>query len=784
MPSEPPRKIKIIRKALKEIQKLPFTAFELVEKVIRSFSEGNFGDCRQLAGYHNLNRTRKNDIRVIWTKDQEDNLLVIKAGKRDRVYREINENADRDNPICLSDFLNIEEEKIESIPTYEWFNQNHASWYQFVYGGYLYSPVLTKEQTKILHELSKISPYNQTIQEIPSLLVQSAPGTGKTVCAALLACELYEKLGWNIILILPETLCAEVREFDSIKRINKCNNQGFFIGTLEEWHRTVSPELHSQLATFEEELAALEREARRIHAIHNHENLLKQDLLLYRSFVYERDSNSLNIRHPIYVNNLDQIEQLRKVTSRYKEYLNNRLVWLDVLQKTTEELPPSELNQGKVNIFIFDEAQDYLLRELRNIITMLKRWQQQYQCFSMIWLLGDMNQRIHLVDFDWGDLHLNKTYPLKYNYRNTKRILEFANIFHKLAEQANTKSGRHLPPVSNSENAFEEGEKVAILEINSIDQAVDFLRKLSTNINNSTVKNERYLLSKLSQQVCLIYKHQEDIPENCRNLSGLSYLSTEQAKGREFDACIAFSIFQGEGSPSFQEANTWYTIATRPRYRLLVIATSAELDRLGRDKLYNEFVWYMPANDDSSIVWISELSGSEESSRDINAVSKIIYDGIKLDPPLIYWDMYTALSFAKAENSKINEVESKLIERLSKCELKFLQQEFDLAANISEIYNRAAVKSLILRSLHRSWDAVNQAHQFMESMPQEYRRTLNAIAKELEDKQLPYEAARVRMKLDDKFPNEYPFTKLIANNDKPLVSILCSMAIRILEEVV
>ena len=61
---------------------------------------------------------------------------------------------------------------------------------------------------------------------------------------------------------------------------------------------------------------------------------------------------------------------------------------------------------------------------------MLETWQTEHQHPTLIWLLGDMNQRIQPVDFDWGDLHLSRTYTLKYNYRNTQNILQFADIFY------------------------------------------------------------------------------------------------------------------------------------------------------------------------------------------------------------------------------------------------------------------------------------------------------------------------------------------------------------------
>ncbi|WP_448513675.1 DEAD/DEAH box helicase family protein, partial [Parathermosynechococcus lividus] len=220
--------VRITKKAIKQIQKLSVRDFELVESIIKGFSQGDYGDYRRLEGYKNLFRTRRNDVRVIWTQNDNDhnNLLVIRAARRDKAYEGIKEDANQKESLSWTTLLDVEEEKTEDIPIHRFFSQYHASWRQFIYGGYLYSPVLTREQQKVFNELLEKSQDSYNDRQIFSLLIQSAPGTGKTICAASLACQLYENLGWHITLILPATLCEEVKEFICIKQIKeKYNNQ-------------------------------------------------------------------------------------------------------------------------------------------------------------------------------------------------------------------------------------------------------------------------------------------------------------------------------------------------------------------------------------------------------------------------------------------------------------------------------------------------------------------------------------------------------------------------------
>lgn len=239
--------VKIVKRAFKEMQKLYHEDLETVRNIIKGFSEDLPGDCKQLEGYGNLCRTRQNDIRVIWRRDENNDFLVVKVGRRDKVYQQINRNRNLDNPLAWSDILDLPEDRVESIPTYKVSDQNYSSWYQFVYGGYLYSPILTPEQHRTIY--SHLNTLTKNLRErrdeiIPSLLLQSAPGTGKTVCAALFACNQYTQpqQGWNIILILPPALCEEVKQFTCIKELDLKDDQFFFVGTFQEWHRSVNSE--------------------------------------------------------------------------------------------------------------------------------------------------------------------------------------------------------------------------------------------------------------------------------------------------------------------------------------------------------------------------------------------------------------------------------------------------------------------------------------------------------------------------------------------------------------
>jgi mRNA-degrading endonuclease RelE of RelBE toxin-antitoxin system len=757
--------VKVVRAVLKDLQRLAQQHSEDIAHTIHELSQGKLGNRRKLQGYRGLWRTRRNEIRVIWTPLRNNAVLVIKAGLRGQVYQDVGEDRNRRNPLNLSDVLKIQAAQTEDLPTYE-VNLDPQSWDSFVYGDYLYYPVLTQTQKTVFEEFKDTAlDFHQ--DRVTSLLLQSSPGTGKTVLAAFMASELHQ-YSFNVALILPKMLCEYVKEIANIKQILQQRSPRLFVGTLSEWFEKVDPTLYAGVASLSEELAAFR------NAIRANQDFSLHDWYLYRSFINPGDQFAHD-RDPIYQDNQARIEEIRRhlMPERLQRNLQNKKSWLDGLEELTDQLSPIGKGENGT-VFIFDEAQDYLLHELQLIVKMLSRWKDdRYQ--TVICLLGDMNQRIYPVNFDWGHLELNRRSTLKYNYRNTEKILEFANIFHGFAKQIN-RGNRHLPEPSSPSDAFEKGEPVKLLECSSKAEAWDFLERLSQTIRHSTDRHERgrYLMRKLSERVTLIH---QSIPEERQNLDGIEYVSIEKAKGREFEACIAFCVFeQQEEMPSFEEANNWYMIFTRPRYRLLAIATSDEITRIGREH-FDKCDNFNISNGQSLLDWIAELSNAEDLIQNSNAISDLINRGLETKPIQIYWDTYTALQRARIDDGKIAEIEAKIVAALKNQDREILREELAQTKFIFSLIDRVQLRCLILRSLDRSWEAVDEAAQIAQDYPQQYHRLLNAIADELVTKKLIYEAARIRAKIGLPLPREYPFRDAINGQTGSLVSLLCQAAI-------
>ncbi len=767
--------VRFTRFAILGIQRYP----DVIDTVTR-FREGHFGEHKALSGCSKLLRTRTGNYRIIWTRIDENAILVVKVGDRKDVYRgrfsSVEQAIEEMEPEELSwADLGIEDTKVEDLPTYELLPQT-SSLRQFFYGGYLYSPCLTEEQKQLLSSLNVSSSH----EKIDSLLIQSSPGTGKTVCAALLACNLYEYYS-NIILILPKNLCGDIQEYEQIKRIKKeYDNESFFVGTLEQWIESLDPELFSQIATIEEQKIALQQEAKRIH-ITDLAELHENDVKLYTSFIYAIDESVKNYQQRIlYKQNREKIEQLSGIRkTRFQENLNNKILRVDALEQLSQKLTPETITPRNSTVLIIDEAQDYLLKELKLISNkMLSRWQKEHQHFTLLWLLGDMNQRIQPVDFDWGDLHLNRRYSLKYNYRNTRKILEFANICNEISNQiAKINSVAHPPPPSDPKSAFEVGEAIKILEVSAPDDVEKFLSKLSDKINKSTKDSERFLLNRLANQTYIIYIKDQEIPDRTNQLPSINYLSVAGAKGREFDGCVVLSLAQEQKGLSLVEANNWYTAATRPRQRLLVVMTSVEIEKIGRKKLQNcEFFDASDDHLDGLATWISQSSNAESAFENVDGVLNRIRNQV----PDLYFDTYSVLNLIKASDEKIYGVESELISKLKKHDTNFLENQFREMEEVTDIEDRVGLRCLMLRALDRSWDAVAEASRIRALNRKQYHRILLAIADEMEAKRLPYEAARIRARVRSSHLQEqqYPFAdEFPIDSDSPLVSILCKLAV-------
>ncbi|GAB1544402.1 hypothetical protein NUACC21_70780 [Scytonema sp. NUACC21] len=202
--------VKIIRAAFREIQKLPFRDLQTVYDILCRLTQEERTNTIALSGYDNLRRTRSGELRVIWQRESSGDIVVIKAGLRGDVYDDTFEIRDRECPITITELINPHGTELAEHPAYYWNHQRDSDWYKFVYSTYRYSPILTRYQREVLEQpLRTLFGYNQWLTDIfrnRVCVVQSAPGTGKTVCATLFACEIHKQNECNTMLIVPEAL--------------------------------------------------------------------------------------------------------------------------------------------------------------------------------------------------------------------------------------------------------------------------------------------------------------------------------------------------------------------------------------------------------------------------------------------------------------------------------------------------------------------------------------------------------------------------------------------------
>ncbi|PSB51372.1 hypothetical protein C7B67_11120 [filamentous cyanobacterium Phorm 6] len=769
--------VKIIRAAFREIQKLSYDNSQIVYQIISGLSQGSHQNVRSLQGHEKLWRTRQGQLRVIWELDS-GNIVVIKAGLREDVYDRVFDSRNRTDPLEIEEIEELNKAQGTALvdhPAYEipledpkW-NQEEDRWYKFIYANYYrYSPVLTSSQKQPFAELMQ-----HGIWSTRNWLVQSGPGTGKTVCAALLACELHREQGWNTMLIVPPAVREDLENYSEIKKIKEQNPEGFWLGTFPDWVRKVAPELGDRLATSEEELTALRELVRFEGLAPRLGEISSRDVLLYQAFVLDRE-NGNNNRNAIFQENRERIEILENIRPElWRRKLGDRLCNFGVATQLISARP-SPLYQNQPTILIVDEAQDFLLAQLKALIAVREAWENQRPS-TYLWLLGDLNQRIQPVDFDWGQLQLGSRIELKYNYRNSRHILKFANQFLEFANNARH-HGRHFPEPSDPKYAVEEGEQVRLLEYSSSELALEFLDSFDLPVNSSGEgQGERYFLQQSANQVKVLWTNPDG------NQRRLEILNAEKAKGREFEACVAFRIFENNGTSQLEESFQWYTLLTRPRSRLLVVATTEEIERIGRR--YFECCQTIDAIDaEQAASWIAEFaSGVDVSLLKDNPqeTQEKLLKGCDNGHP--YLDTYFVLNLAKVESKSLYEWEQEAIKRLQKhySDLpKELENNTDCTNSLKEELKNLpseniSLRCLLLRAMNCSWQAVEEASGFQHSNEKEYKRLVESIAKDLEHKNLVYEAARVREKIGEPIPKDHPWSDKIANRSGSLVSLLC-----------
>lgn len=233
--------------------------------------------------------------------------------------------------------------------------------------------------------------------------------------------------------------------------------------------------------------------------------------------------------------------------------------------------PPPPDNEPRA-LLVVDEAQDLLLAELRAVAAVWRHWNEA-RCQTLLWLLGDLNQRITPSGFTWDALaglgipHALQT--LQRNYRNSRAVLRTADAYHARAQALTAEQkARHAFEPSRPGDDTPEGDPVRYVVLPD-DRAV--ARALADLSGVSADDRERSLRAALSKRLQVL------APEPRPEIDPRSAIvhTPPTIKGSELETAVAVGVF--DLPDSVHAVNGGYTLATRVRRRLLLLLTEAEL---------------------------------------------------------------------------------------------------------------------------------------------------------------------------------------------------------------
>ncbi|MFM7602535.1 MAG: hypothetical protein ACKO7R_15265 [Pseudanabaena sp.] len=307
------RQIQLTRKAVKNLQTLQSTgASKVPERLFTQLAKTDQGEkflhTIHLSGYPHFWRSRLDlgggsSLRLIWTENlEDDSIRFLYADQRDDETYELDLNA-----------LPLE-------PAYCWHSETGVEWALFLNGAYNGSPVLTPQQRTVSAQVGQHYAYDEVEKRIGffARITQSPPGTGKTITAALRACELYEE-GWNVFFLLPHYLLEDVKEFHCIRSIPSDLSKGFFYGTFQDWIIQLCPDIANSVMPPEDELQILKELAIRTGITKSKSGEIeRRDLLLFQSFVL--GSGPGHAKNVVYKENEQRIEILEKNRDREKPH--------------------------------------------------------------------------------------------------------------------------------------------------------------------------------------------------------------------------------------------------------------------------------------------------------------------------------------------------------------------------------------------------------------------------------------------------------------------------------
>lgn len=747
-----PKRVRFTQEAMQDIQGLRRNQQDRVNFEAQRLVDNQASRTSQLRGneWDKVNATRVGQkIRLLWQWHRGDKVITRVMPRELDYDAQVALSIQRQSE-CLEDCIveesdEISEEELAEKATYAM--PEDENWSDFVYQTYRLHPVLTASQEDL---------YKTIIAGIDTSawLVQSAPGTGKTVCALNYSARLYEEHQYRVQVILPENLLSDVEAFPRIQQqVTTAENKGsFWCGTYWDWLR-----LHlkdCQIASPEQELDAFQRAALRVPGDKRKklQSLTSRDVILYQAYVL----GLLPTKDAGAVFDQNRIETLRNIESQWwRQELRGTLCRHQAALQLC-----NAINQGSfvapvdpaVAVFV-DEAQDLLLVELEALIAFHK-WHLTQRKHSALVLLGDLNQRISPTGFTWEPLQKDTSLlRLERNHRNSRQILEFANCFWEMARECiAVVDGRWPPPPSDPTQALSQ-EAIRVLRFENAAQADRFLIDITSSQGSG-----RYLRQVLAQSVKVLWPNPVPLPETLNAL----ILDAQHAKSREFASCVAFRMFEGRGQLTREECNKWYTLLTRTRSRLLIVITEDEIDRLGGESILAKCE---KTSSEQARFWISELA-SDVDTADVSNLSERLLEACRYGTP--YWDTY---DLAQEAGLDLNDWEQQALTLLRVIDKKHLAEELvalkkEIDMNIRSV---EALECLLLRAMGRSHDAVKVAEALRDAHPKEYQRLGLAIAEDLTALGLAFEAKRIRSKFGVPQPTIPDWIK----QEMPLPQAIC-----------
>lgn len=777
--------IQLTRRAIKNLQKLQSTgSLKIPQMLFEPLANTPLGEeflhTKHLSGYPDLWRSRVNpggggSLRLIWTTNREDHSIkFLYADQRDDNTYELDLN------------------QLPQEPTYQWNQETGSEWSLFLNGGYNTSPVLTQNQKKLSDKVASDIPdhLNGKRIDFPATITQSPPGTGKTIVAADRAYDRYNA-GWNIIFIVPQSLVEHVKAFHCIRSLPSDLSQGFFCNTFYNYITQFFPGFSNLVLSPEEELEILQdlaKKAKQSGKKIQPDTIEMRDVLLYQLFVLKEDQNT--DKNTVYQGNKGRIKDLSFIASKWWDERIKKLgkksrctMAADILAQTLKDTPINLLDPERFGtLLIVDEAQDYLLSEI-NILKAFCKKLQQTGHRTHLWLLGDLNQRVTPVDFNWGALGLGTaTVPDWKCFRNSKNILRFSNSFltpvHKKARKNNEKYS-YLPKDTDLDQCDQDGDLVKLIKYPSERDAENSLEKLACFIGSKKgeIAKSRSLIHRLVSRVQILQSESSKLQYK----DELEILNVHQVKGREFDSCIIFNIFKFKGGePIYEDWWQWYTLLTRTRSRLLVIVTNEQFEMLEHHiPEISSKCEIIDSNDfeevDRAYQWIQAEGNDLEWSTGIqDVVEHYLCDGLQLSQPLIYWDTYEVLDQVGIIGADRTTLERKLLSLLRDYSSEILQSELTLATKEA---TNPLLHCLLMRAMGQSWSAVHSIEALKEVNEMEYERVIQAICQDLEGKKLFVESARIQFqKLSIPYPKDLPMPEIA-----PIETNLLTALINILQ---